>query len=75
MDQFVKGQFKNGKQLDCGVGFSETYMRCTIRSLEEKQLIEVDRRNTKAHLFRLTINRGSLACAPQPIEISRSGVH
>ncbi len=71
VDQFVSGvKTKDGKQIDNGVGFSETYVRATLKKLEGRGLIEVNRRNTKAHLYRLTIFRGSLACAPQAAEIS-----
>lgn len=71
IQQFVSGVVsKDGNQVDNGIGFSETYVRSTIRNLESKGLIEVNRRNTKAHLYRLTVFRGSLACAPQAVKIS-----
>lgn len=71
IDQFVRGVVsKDGKRLDNGVGFAETKVRSTLRELEKKRLIEVNHRSTKAHLYRVTIFRGSLICEPQVTEVS-----
>lgn len=73
--QFQSGVVdRNGKQVDCGTGLSECSVRRTLSRLESKGLIEVNRRNTKAHLYRLTIFRGIKAEIPQPNLNSQSGV-
>lgn len=61
---------KSGKHLDYGTGLSESTCRRTIASLESRGLIEVNRRNTRSHLYRLTIFRGVIALTPQVAEIS-----
>ena len=66
IEQFMTGIVtQNGKRLDSGTGLGETCVRSTLRRLESKHLIDINRRNTKAHLDRLNVSRGSLAGEPQ----------
>ncbi len=74
-EQFESGVVdRDGKHVDLGTDLSRSTVKRTIKRLESRGLIEVDRRNTKANLFRLTIFRGSIAVNPQPVEEPQSGV-
>ena len=73
-DQFVSGVVdRSGKHVDCGTGLSLSTARRTISLLESRGLIEVDHRNTRANLFRLTIRRVSIAVNTQPNRVSVPG--
>lgn len=76
IEQFCRGvKNREGKQVDVGIGFGETYVRDTLRGLEKRGLIEIKHRKTRAHLYRLTIKPGCTMSEPQEQPEAQSGVH
>lgn len=66
IDHFVHGiKTRDGKAVDVGVGYGETCVRATLRDLEKRGFIEIQRRKTKANLYRLTIKPGFAESEPQ----------